>query len=182
MNSLLKELSEEHRSILEKLEHLRSLTDTHEAVSKNKGALKETLLELRRRLHLHHGKEEKILFPALHRLPRIREGGPRCSLFMTHLMNDNIAQSFIESAPDWVVLPTDPPEMEEIRAENSPLMIPLKEHRGGDIAMQCMLHELDQNPTDEGEFLFLLNRFSRMLRLHIEKEETCLFLIYPGSS
>jgi hemerythrin-like domain-containing protein len=174
--ALIPELNAEHRFILERLNTIRDLAGSREGVEANKTPLKDSLGALRDALEAHHDKEEKILFPALHRCPQLRQGGPRCTLFMSQLLHDNIGRSFVETAPPWIAPVEEETEILAIRAANSPLTLPLEEHRGGRIAMQRMLRMLDEG-TDAGEFLFLLSRFDRMMRLHIEKEETCLFVL-----
>lgn len=173
--ALTTSLSSEHLTIVEALNAVRFLIQEREAVESNRHLIKSALKALKILLDVHHSKEEDILFPALHRCPQLKEGGPKCGLYMTHLLNDNIGRSFIESEAHFTPVP-ESAEIAAIREANSPLMIPIEEHRGGHIAIQ-QADQILAGPIDAANLQFILARFDWMMRLHIEKEDTCLFVL-----
>lgn len=117
-------------------------------------------------LNCHHAKEEQILFPLLAANPKLREGGPRCTYFM--------GLRIFEQAPS-PQLPTG--------FEGTPLVIPVSEHRQGHDILLNIRRALDSaegNPSDLKNLDVLssfLQYYIRHLRLHVEKEETCLLMM-----
>jgi hemerythrin-like domain-containing protein len=175
MGAFTTSLSDEHQIIVEILDSIRLLIQERERIDANRADLKNALRALKILLDVHHEKEEDLLFPHLHRCPQLNEGGPKCGLYMTHLLNDNIGRSFIESGKHFASAP-ESAEIAAIREANSPLMIPIEEHRGGHIAIQWADQILD-GAIDIANLQFILARFDWMMRLHIEKEDTCLFVV-----
>lgn len=149
----LAELSEQSREFVRIYDpdHTQSLLATLDSLATQVG-------------QIHHYKEEHVLFPALFPSPRLQQGGPRC----THFMDDWIhASSNRASIPD-----TD--------LHKSPLGIPLMEHhmlhaRLDEIReILCRPHE---DPVERRKLHRLTLEYEQLLRRHIEKEDTCLFVL-----
>lgn len=178
MGALTKHLTMEHVQIVKILDLLQEFPFKQEE-EKNRGFLKSILSALQILLGgIHHEKEERILFPALHKDSALRQGGPRCGLYMTHLLLNNTGRQFVEIGkrrgyPN--------PEMSDdllaIREANSPLTIPLEEHHGGLTAIRLLTEMLNDDATNETDFIVMAIKFEQMMRLHIEKEDTCLFVL-----
>lgn len=130
----------------------------------------------------HHPLEELELFPFLRTQRCLHEGGPRCTFFMgvrleldplgvmqNHLKTFYTKTSFRPKnypVPDWLTL-------------QSPLSIPFEEHViGADLAQSILFLLEPENAHLHQEFFKLLyDDYCRLLKMHIDKEDGCLFIM-----
>lgn len=153
---LTADLMNEHLLLLHMLDLLKILRTTNDVQG-----LRDILALFRVALgELHHHKEEHVLFPALLTAAPLAQGGPRCGHFMNHPLNESFGEA--RDAPS--------------RFAGTPLMIPIGEHRAGHRALALIEREL-LNPSGPHELYLLTTKFDTNLRLHIEKENTCLFVL-----
>ncbi len=131
---------------------------------------------------VHHLKEERELFPLIDRFGG-GLGGPRCSYFMEFWIISNPIDEIVKLTEGEGAALADYPlseEMKAVLAKNSCLGVPIEEHQAGYLALRML--EKDVNRYEEsgllpGRFLPLASAELRMLGLHIEKEEECLFVM-----
>lgn len=180
MKPLTQHLHEEHTLIMVGLRllegfRLKLMNDESIAVDDCRMVVfaMQTLVE-----SCHHRKEEELLFPAIMNSPRMNEGGPRCTHFMTVRMMDNTASRLIETLPKS--------EVEKYRSEqlevpqHHPLSIPLEEHMAGHLALLRVRMDLDSYALDSrnrSSLMMSIWEYTHLLRIHIEKEDTCLFVL-----
>jgi hemerythrin-like domain-containing protein len=117
----------------------------------------------------HHLQEETLLFDTLQKFPRLREGGPRCIYFYGMQMSDPplvLAERVTNKKADWL------PHQQSFLAENSPLMIPITEHRATRLILEHIrqLRESIEMETVRN----LLAIYANIQTTNMEKEETCL--------
>ncbi len=125
--------------------------------------------------HLHHGKEEDILFPLLANHPALNQGGPQCTFFMGIKLNRDPVN------PIFDVMGKPPlhhpkPAIDEILKNQSPLRIPIEEHQAGAAAIHFLKSRLQQNLVDE-TFARMLQNYRQLLQSHMDKENKCLFIL-----
>lgn len=164
MLEVLNELREEHRTILS-------------LIQKN-----DILAVIKYVEEVHHPKEEKILFPKLAGHPLLNQGGPRCMYFrgleldlQIYEGSRKLLKSFYQNKGPR---PGDYTDFAWLK-DNSPLNIPMEEHRLGH-ELACAIQFLYTHPSSNlyKDFLAPLEReYVRLLKLHIEKEDTCLFIL-----
>lgn len=132
--------------------------------------------------HEHHPLEEEKLFPFMNKQKCLYQGGPRCTMYMGMRLESNpleIVRKHLHS----FYLKTDfrpPAYPEPLWLEmNNPLSIPFEEHAIGAQLAQSMIYLLSEQGKDlhEAFFSVLYQDYCRLLRLHIDKEDNCLFLI-----
>lgn len=130
----------------------------------------------------HHPLEEEKLFPFLNSQKCLYQGGPRCTMYMGMRLEFNPLeivrkhlQSFYLKADFRPPAYPEPPWLEM----NNPLSIPFEEHVIGAELAQIMIYLLsEQGKGLHPEFFAVLYQdYCRLLRLHIDKEDNCLFLI-----
>jgi hemerythrin-like domain-containing protein len=127
---------------------------------------------------IHHHKEEDVLFPALLEQAPLNQGGPRCGHFVNHPLSEDAKRAFHAKAQSAKIpMPTLSPFVSHVFDLNMPLTIPLSEHFAGKNALELMEAELKNPSGNAHEFFLLASKFDLMMRLHIEKEDTCLFMI-----
>jgi hemerythrin-like domain-containing protein len=109
---------------------------------------------------LHHKKEEEILFPYLQKSKRLNEGGPKCGYYFP---------LFLEFNPQRIVkVPI---------LEKSFLSVPLTEHQAGHITLSEIERSVKQEDLSTFKVMHFGETYLKFMRLHIEKEENCLFKI-----
>lgn len=177
-------LAQEHVFISEMLGLFRGLALD---LANSPGRRSKELLELIPLLQevlsdVHHHKEEEILFPIIDESTPVHQGGPQCALFMTHLLVEDLGRDLrAEAKKDQLSQPPLSSFISELSEKNSPLMIPVQEHWAGQFAFRMLEKLLRQIQSGDHSPLtdcFLLaSRFDRMMQLHIEKEDTCLFVL-----
>lgn len=137
---------------------------------------------------VHHGKEEELLFPALIDKNCLNQGGPKCTYFMGLRLDSNPCDFIFSEAqrrsppmkvPDWN------PQLADLLKRNQFLEVPCEEHAAGSLAVKMMKEEVLHIINDRVDQLSKLSKihseYQRLLRLHIEKEDNCLFLIADSS-
>jgi hemerythrin-like domain-containing protein len=137
----------------------------------------------------HHGKEEELLFPALATKPGVHAGGPECVLHYDQQMRSPPLEAArrvcAEVGVKAIELPWAP-DLQNLRATQSPLTIPLEDHEAGRILLRAIEFCLEQDETGAGEkTLRLFESYRDLQERHIRKENGCLFcmsrsLIDPG--
>lgn len=163
MSDLILELRQEHQNILSLIgqRDILSLLDLVETV--------------------HHPKEENLLFPLLAEHPRLREGGPRCMYFRGLQMDLNIHAPAEKLLSQYYKSGGSPPsEYKKFSwlTEQSPLHLPMYEHHLGHALGSAMREILSgKHPGAESLLMDLYGEYCRLLNLHIEKEDTCLFVL-----
>lgn len=118
----------------------------------------------------HHKKEELLLFSAIYNNSKINEGGPMCTLFI----DSHLSFSPIEKCKK---ITNKIPEIEENQKVfydmNSPLKIPVDEHRSG---KQILAHiKSNWDTLSEAQMNSYIDTYVGIQKKHIEKEENCLF-------
>lgn len=171
VDMLIQKLTDEHRQILKTLEEvkLRSSAMIKEFRPYLVNEIENALQNLQAQMSAHHQLEEKVLFPKLFNSGEIFPGGPRC----THFMGLKLLEE-----------PNDDRQREFKSAiEQSPLGIPINEHRiaaGYLEEIFKILNEL-KSANFVGEDLIklkiMIDKYDQLLKNHIEKEETCLFVM-----
>lgn len=131
---------------------------------------------------LHHEKEEKILFPFLNSTNALQAGGPNCSLFMQIFLEKQTFAEVFKFAETAGISPIQiSREAQNLINANSPLTIPLKEHHAGQYLIELMKSKLISKGSlgeeDNRELKSFILRYIEMLRLHIRKENECLFIV-----
>lgn len=132
---------------------------------------------------VHHPLEEKDLFPFLDKQKCLSAGGPKCSFFMGLRlemdplggMKRNLEKFFAKTVFRPQPYPTLP-----WMTEQSPLSVPFEEHAVGADLAQCLLFLLKpENKELHAEFFSgIYNDYCRLLKMHVDKEDHCLFIIY----
>lgn len=130
----------------------------------------------------HHPLEEIELFPFVEGKPCLSQGGPRCTHFMgMRLELDPLAQVRRHLQEFFAKTSFRPPPypLPEWLTAQSPLSIPYEEHVIGAELAKSMLFLLDQKGSDIYNEFFarLYDDYCRLLRMHIDKEDNCLFII-----
>lgn len=165
MKELLKTLREEHRWLLEKLEDEKNLLEVIDFLEQ-----------------VHHPKEEQILFPFMADKPGLKQGGPRCSYFMglrleltPHLQIKKRLEEFTASI-ELAMVPVSPPAW---LTPQCPLSIPMEEHELCHNLARALRWLLSRDLTSEQVRLRqqLISDFQYLLRNHIAKEDSCLFVL-----
>jgi hemerythrin-like domain-containing protein len=173
MGRFIRHLSEEHVHIskaidsldLYRMDLLAERTPPRARLDSSLTLLK-TLVE-----KIHHRKEEELLFDSLLSLGLL-PGGPRCSYFMGAYLNGSPAEKLLSSAGRHAQI--------EERFRHSVLSIPLEEHDASHFAFAkvCEAASLDEGAPGRSEALLSwIASYVSLMRPHIEKEETCLFVM-----
>jgi hemerythrin-like domain-containing protein len=132
---------------------------------------------------IHHAKEEEMLFPVLHGMNCLNKGGPQCTLFMGLRLEFGPTQRLLQ-----MVRETRPEILEKLKYReatralidaNSPAGIPIEEHVAASTALQCMEFLLQdiEKPEVSKIFLNMAEAYLTVMDMHIQKEETCLFIL-----
>ncbi|UOF01527.1 hypothetical protein [Bdellovibrio reynosensis] len=164
MLEVINELREEHRAILCLIE-------------KN-----DILAVIKYVEEIHHPKEEKLLFPKLAGHPLLNQGGPRCMYFRGLELDLQIYDGAKKVLKDFYQNKGPRPHAYGTfhwLKDNNPLNIPMEEHRLGHELSQA-IQFLYTHPSSDlyKDFLVPLEQeYVRLLKLHIEKEDTCLFIL-----
>ena len=130
---------------------------------------------------IHHGKEEEILFPALAEVEILKQGGPKCVLFMGLRIEHQFGEKVLSQAKS---LNIPPPQLRAFVKNQidltTPLSIPLSEHITGYYSISLMQHFANEiqngNTSAYLDFKSCALRHLEMLHYHIRKEDECLFI------
>lgn len=162
---LIKTLREQHQKILQMLDRPEVAEELIHYVEKE-----------------HHPLEEEELFPFLKDKKCLSAGGPKCSFFMGIRLEYDPVQSMKQNLRRFYqqtsFRPTPYPTLPWLSPQ-SPLSIPFEEHEAGaDLAQSLLFLLKPENKKLHDEFFESLYRdYCRLLRLHIDKEDNCLFVI-----
>jgi hemerythrin-like domain-containing protein len=138
----------------------------------------------------HHRKEEEFIFSAVRPDPRIRAGGPLCTLYFDQQMIYSSLKLAQKTVKDLTGQQLDPLWTEDLKADqvsNSPLTIPGEDHEAGRILLrgaEILIESEGQYPTlsqsasAEGakkqEALRKLFSVYRDIQVsHFQREENC---------
>lgn len=165
MRKVLDELRDQHQSILQLLKDPHKTLDLIEFVE-----------------NVHHPLEETKLFPLMAQNTWLGQGGPQCSLHMgIRLEQDPLGRvrshlkAFYQAA-QWQPEPYPTPAWLTLQC---PLSIPMEEHAvGHELAESLKL--LLKDPTSHlyrDFFERLRSDYESLLRMHIDKEDHCLFVM-----
>lgn len=101
----------------------------------------------------HHRKEEEFIFSAVRADPRIRAGGPLCTLYFDQQMiysSLKLAQKTVKSVTEQQLEPVWTEDLKSDQISNSPLTIPGEDHEAGRILLrgaEILLEEEEKTPT-----------------------------------
>lgn len=131
---------------------------------------------------VHHPKEEDFLFPLLASHPLLHAGGPRCVFFKGLELERRIYAGPTNLLREYYQGGGRLPEVQKDFAwlkDQNPLNIPMHEHRLGHELASAIRYLM--GPSRSAVQVALLESFcweyNSLLKLHIEKEETCLFVL-----
>lgn len=165
MEKILASLREQHQLILQLLEDPDKILELIQFVEE-----------------VHHPLEEQELFPAMANAPWLRQGGPRCSFHMgLRLERDPLGRmrshlnAFYKKAswspplfvnPDWLT-------------QQNPLSVPMEEHAVSHELAESIKYLLKNTDSEfyREHFKTLHTDFVDLLKMHIDKEDNCLFVI-----
>lgn len=132
---------------------------------------------------VHHPLEEKELFPFLDKQKCLVAGGPKCSYFMgirleldpLGAMKKNLQKFFANTSFRPEPYPTLP-----WLTPQSPLSLPFEEHAvGADLAQSLLFLLKPENEELHTQFFAIIFKdYCRLLKMHVDKEDNCLFIIY----
>lgn len=165
MSILIKKLRDQHQLILELLNKPEHASELIHFVENE-----------------HHPLEENELFPLVADQQFLRQGGPRCSYFMglrldTEMTRDNRAllnRFYLKT--DYRPCPYPVPAW---LSPQNPLSIPMEEHIIGAEFAGCITFLLNQTSSSLYNEFFepLYDSYCRLIMLHIDKEDNCLFVM-----
>lgn len=131
---------------------------------------------------IHHPLEEEQLFPFLEQQECLHQGGPRCSYFMGLRLDCDPLKLIREHLDDFFLATKFSAKTYPLPSwlkPQSPLSIPIEEHVVGAELAQSLLYILD-NPEmslKDKYFSKLYYDYCRLLKMHIDKEDNCLFIM-----
>jgi hemerythrin-like domain-containing protein len=157
-------LRTEHETILKQLSMLE--------LCKNSLELLTHIKKLESMFLYHHGFEEDHLFQALHETHKVSSGGPNCTLFFgLYLDTHSYLQNLLKEGV--LYLEKEQEHIQRFFTEKSMLTIPIEEHRACHILMEQMKNNILE--SQEQQYKRTLEKYANLLRLHIRKENECLF-------
>lgn len=165
MTALIKDLRQQHKDILDMIARNDDILSIIDFVEK-----------------IHHPLEEKELFPAVAAHPLLKEGGPLCTFFRGIELELGPKEAPLQHLEDLYdkgfPRPSEYPRYDWLNAQN-PLSIPMDEHVISH-ALGEALHGLAENKNSAlyAEFFKKLSDdYIGLLKLHINKEDNCLFIM-----
>ena len=169
MKDLLNQLRQQHQTILEML-------DKPEMASELVHFVEE----------VHHPMEEDQLFPLIHQQKFLSQGGPRCTHFMGMRLELNplgAVRKHIDSFLEKTTFRPTPYRTLPWLSPQSPLSIPFEEHVIGAELGQCLTFLLkpENKKLHTDFFSTLYGDYVRLLKMHIDKEDNCLFIMCERS-
>lgn len=161
-HNLFLQIISEHEQCLSRIE--QSIT-----IDQKKDILNWLWIEIENK---HHYKEESLIYSVLAQKKKLTEGGPFCTLYfdehITNRPNDKV-KVLIQKEPSWQ------PHQLIYKVNQSPLNIPLEEHRALRELLVYLL-ENQQNMSDQ-QFLKIYENYVSLLKHHNTKEEKCFFRV-----
>jgi hemerythrin-like domain-containing protein len=179
MTDIFTQLENQHKTILKFLDSFDvALGATDIEFLKNSLNFIESYID-----HLHHGIEEEILFPEAEKTEVPKQGGAHCTKYFGLFLERRFLEETKDhmKALDHLDIPKHhfEKEIEEIIKKNSPLKIPLEDHESGFYLKHMLKREIEKyensNDKNPSRLKKVGNTFSDMLKIHIEKEDKCLF-------
>lgn len=168
MKELLLELREQHQWILKLLAQPEQVRDLIHFVEK-----------------IHHPLEEEFLFPQIQDQAFLAKGGPRCTYFRGLILELNIYDSLrrpLQKLQNEVNFQPRPyPSLAGLTPQ-SPLSMPFQEHVLGSEIAQALLYVVEREELKTLFFQDLYESYSRLLKMHIDKEDNCLFVMCERAS
>jgi hemerythrin-like domain-containing protein len=165
VKDLLEKLRQEHQQILTMLDEKVSILEIIKFVEE-----------------VHHPREEQDLFPTISQNPLLSQGGPLCTYFRGLELDLNPNQdchNYLLHLYDQG-LPKPPPykTFSWLNPQN-PLSLPMDEHALGHEIAEALKHLTLPNcgPEFPDAFCKLSQYYEKLLRLHIAKEDQCLFVL-----
>ncbi len=166
MSQLIDHLKKEHEAILKQLQKIEENWEGAE--------VSEDLLKLGKMLHIHHHLEEKYLFQAIYDTQRAQEGGPNCTSFYgLYLQEENYLKSLLKDG--GFSLENEEELIRKIFTNKNPLMVPIEEHRACHTLLEKTKKEIQDGNKVEARRNY--DKYAHILRLHIRKENECLFMM-----
>jgi hemerythrin-like domain-containing protein len=126
----------------------------------------------------HHRKEEEFIFSAVRTDPRIRAGGPLCTLYFDHHMIYSalkLAQKTVKEVVGLELKPEWSQDLQEDQTSNSPLTIPGEDHEAGRILVRAAEHLLNQSGGSFNEVGLqkIFSVYRDIQASHFQREENC---------
>lgn len=165
MVKILEELRQQHQTLLNMISEDKDIFDIIKLVEE-----------------IHHPLEEQALFPLIADHPLLQEGGPLCTFFRGMELDLNpksVAEELLKRAyAQGLPRPHAYPQFTWLN-EHNPLSMPMEEHVLSDELAQALLFLKDQPDEKlyQDFFVSLKNEYIRLLKLHIAKEDGCLFVL-----
>lgn len=182
----LSRLGHEHKAILNVINHFKKVILNFESNTFDDKTLKKCQ-SVFKFLHLilekvHHGKEEKILFPWILKNGLANQGGPQCGLFMQYRVEWKTSETLIQMCKNLLgdtSLPQPSFAVRQMLQQNSFIGIPLEEHQAGACAL-FLFEEIFLNkkitPT-LAELKKIVLHYSDLMEMHVRKEDECMFVM-----
>lgn len=155
-------IRQEHAAGLEKINHATTTIEKMEL-------LLWLWFEIENSLHQ---KEELYLFSELLNRSGLSEGGPYCVLYFDeHITNrpQQQAMKITQQEPTWSK------HQIQFKMKQSPLDIPLEEHRSMRSILEYLIAHRDT--LKEEQFHDAFDAYAKLYRHHTKKEEQCLFCV-----
>ncbi|WP_373999127.1 hypothetical protein [Bdellovibrio bacteriovorus] len=165
MVKILEELRQQHQTLLNMISEDKDIFDIIKLVEE-----------------IHHPLEEQALFPLIADHPLLQEGGPLCTFFRGMELDLNpksVAEELLKRAyAQGLPRPHAYPQFTWLN-EHNPLSMPMGEHVLSDELAQALLFLKDQSNEKlyKDFFVSLKIEYIRLLKLHIAKEDGCLFVL-----
>lgn len=118
----------------------------------------------------HHHKEEVLLFKQIYLNPKTREGGPMCGLFFDFHMAEKVKEK-IEKITQKPLSEED--HQVDIIKSQSPLNIPMEEHRSGKDLLRFILDSFSK--MDLESLKKFMKSYEKIQINHFQKEENCMY-------
>lgn len=165
MKDLLEKLRKEHQQILKMLDAKVNILEIIQFVEE-----------------VHHPLEEQDLFPRISQNPLLSQGGPLCTYFrgleldlnpnqdshnyLRHLYTQGLPKPPLYKTFSWL-------------NPQNPLSLPMDEHALGHEIAEALKHLVLPNYSTSfpNAFYKLSQYYENLLRLHIAKEDQCLFVL-----
>ena len=153
---------------LVKLEHQKILS-----MLKNSDLTLENLKKIKSYAENHHHYlEETLLFSKVIQNPMIQGGGPMCGLFFDYHLFENFKQK-VEAITKYPL--SLKPYQQKILSTQSPIAVPMEEHRSGHDLINYMIDQFDKLSSAELNEYF--NFYQEIQERHFKKEEECFLLL-----
>lgn len=174
--TFIEHLKNEHRLIERALDVLRLLAHGIRSNTKvDPNHIRKVLNSLETILvHVHHVKEETLLFPALSNFGNCSDEKPECVTCLRNQGEWKFMELIASETMKIDILPTKPVSELKLISEL------VREHQAAShciILIQKQIDEFENNPINAGfKLIHYIDLFSRFMKMHIRSEENCFFL------